>query len=800
MKKILTSILLLVSSIYTYAQVNPYPLVSIDSIQFVNSQKLSQGYTLPDYSNAKYGDTVQIEGIVSWDPHFYGLSKNRKSTFLQSANSSAWSGVEVMIDSSIFGKGAGNPTLKNLNNTTKFYDNFQPGLTVRCTGILKNFPASNSQTGHTQVMLLDYESIITNTSVTSITPAVLTIDKFMKNNGSGTQSVVPSSGEAYEGVYVEFKNVRVTDRSQGTGANSARWFWTVVDDFGNKIRIRDYSAYYRNDDNEDTYIANNYTAPATGTYLSYIRGVVIENITTSSGFIEYMLAPLMPNDVGPANPFIPPTIIFNSRNPMVPNSTQSVDIKANITDDSSVAMATLHYAVGLTNNTFTSVSMTNVGSIYTGTVPQQADGSYIKYWIEAEDNFGHKSYFPDTFGTNQDYMVIDAGITKISQIQNTPFSNGNSIFNGDTLSVDIAGVIVSTAVTSDLGIIHLQQGNAPYSGIALRQNVGDGLNQLKRGDSIRITRAMVREINGVTWLDSLRGNYTVVSSGNTLPAFVVGNIDSIAAKVYNYTEPWESMLMKFDTLYVVKVNADAPTGQFGEWAMYYSIGTGMPGIRVRGQSSDIGTTFNIDSLAQDQKMNFVQGVFSYSFSNWKLNPRNKKDLDLSSLPDKTPPVILLNGNWTDSLLLNMSYTDPGATASDDKDGNISSKIIRTGSIDSSKVGVYQLCYNVSDLAGNAAQQVCRNIIVYKNTGINSIQNQLTFAIYPNPSAGVFDLQLIQNKEKAFYTLTDVSGKIYMQKWMTQATEKIDVTTLAKGIYFVTVVSEGVSATKIITIQ
>ena len=258
--------------------------------------------------------------------------------------------------------------------------------------------------------------------------------------------------------------------------------------------------------------------------------------------------------------------------------------------------------------------------------------------------------------------------------------------------------------------------------------------------------------------------------------------------------------MKFDTLYVVKVNADAPTGQFGEWAMYYSIGTGMPGIRVRGQSSDIGTTFNIDSLAQDQKMNFVQGVFSYSFSNWKLNPRNKKDLDLSSLPDKTPPVILLNGNWTDSLLLNMSYTDPGATASDDKDGNISSKIIRTGSIDSSKVGVYQLCYNVSDLAGNAAQQVCRNIIVFKNTGINSIQNQLTFAIYPNPSAGVFDLQLIQNKEKAFYTLTDVSGKIYMQKWMTQATEKIDVTTLAKGVYFVTVVSEGVSATKIITIQ
>ncbi|MBI3234138.1 MAG: DUF5011 domain-containing protein [Bacteroidetes bacterium] len=308
--------------------------------------------------------------------------------------------------------------------------------------------------------------------------------------------------------------------------------------------------------------------------------------------------------------------------------------------------------------------------------------------------------------------------------------------------MDISATIVSTSVTNDLGIITLQESNNAYSGILLRQNTGDGLNQLKRGDIIKVSKAMVREINGVTWLDSLRGNYTVVSSGNALPAFVTGNIDSIRVNSYNYTEPWESMLMKFDTLYITQQNADAPS-QFGEWLMYYTTAGGITGIRVRGQSPDIGATFNMDSLALNQKMNFVQGVFTFSFSNWKLMPRNKQDLDLTGVPDKTPPVITLNGNWTDSLLLNKSYSDLGATAIDNKDGNITANIVRSGALDSSKVGVYQYCYNVSDAAGNAAQQVCRNIIVYKNTGINTIENNLSFELYPNPSNGIFDIN-IQN--------------------------------------------------------
>lgn len=796
MKKIIFLIAIGFAAFSGKAQVNPYPLVSIDSIQFVSAQNLSQNNTIPAYNHPVYGDTVQIEGVVSWDPQFYGLSRNRKATFLQSAVSGPWKGIEVMIDTSIFGLGSNNPTLKDLNNITKFYDNFQPGLTVRCTGILTNFPATNSQTGNSQLKLLQFESLITNTTTQNITPAVLTIDQFMKNNGAGGQTWLPATGEAYEGVYVEFKNVKVTDRSQGTGANAARWFWTIVDDFGNKIRIRDYSGYYRNDDNEATYIPNTYSPPAANTYLSYVRGVIVENIA-GSGAIDYMLAPLMPSDVGPANAFVPPTISYQYRSPMVPNASQDVTIYARITDDSAVSDAVLHYAVGYNATNFSAVSMTPVGNIYSGLIPKQADGSFVKFWIEATDNFGHKSYFPDTLGSNMDYMVVDGGLTKISQIQTTPNADGSSLWNGDTTVMDIRGVVVSSALTSDLGIIAIQQGNAPFSGIFLRQNTGDGLNALKRGDSIRITKALVREIGGATYLDSLRGNWSLISSGHALPAFVSGNIDSIALKKYNYTEPYEAMLMKFDTLYVVNLNADAPS-QFGEWVMYYQTGTGMPGVRVRGQSPDIGSTFNIDSLGMNQKMNFVQGVFTFSFSNWKLMPRNKQDLDLSNLPDKIAPVITLKGNWTDSLELGKSYTDPGATALDDREGDISSRIIRTGSIDSSKVGVYQLCYNVADNAGNNAQQVCRNVIVYTKNGISHSGIQMDIMVYPNPANGYLTVES-KTFGNATLELLDLTGKLVFQATVTNRA-KVDLSQLAKGTYMLRLISGSAMGQKIIVLQ
>ena len=70
--------------------------------------------------------------------------------------------------------------------------------------------------------------------------------------------------------------------------------------------------------------------------------------------------------------------------------------------------------------------------------------------------------------------------------------------------------------------------------------------------------------------------------------------------------------------------------------------------------------------------------------------------------DTTKPNLSLNGSSTMNIDLGSSFTDPGATAVDETDGDISSSIGVTGSVDSSTVGTYTLTYTVSDKAGDVS--------------------------------------------------------------------------------------------------
>ncbi len=83
--------------------------------------------------------------------------------------------------------------------------------------------------------------------------------------------------------------------------------------------------------------------------------------------------------------------------------------------------------------------------------------------------------------------------------------------------------------------------------------------------------------------------------------------------------------------------------------------------------------------------------------------------------DTTKPVIALLGNASVTVEAGASYTDAGATASDDVDGDISSRIVKGGSVNTSVPGNYTLTFNVSDSAGNAADQVVRTVRVSDTT-------------------------------------------------------------------------------------
>ena len=83
-----------------------------------------------------------------------------------------------------------------------------------------------------------------------------------------------------------------------------------------------------------------------------------------------------------------------------------------------------------------------------------------------------------------------------------------------------------------------------------------------------------------------------------------------------------------------------------------------------------------------------------------------------STEDKTAPILTLVGSAKVTLEVGADYVEAGATATDDKDGDITKKIvINSSKVDKSEIGDYVVTYNVSDLAGNKATELTRTVYV-----------------------------------------------------------------------------------------
>ena len=70
--------------------------------------------------------------------------------------------------------------------------------------------------------------------------------------------------------------------------------------------------------------------------------------------------------------------------------------------------------------------------------------------------------------------------------------------------------------------------------------------------------------------------------------------------------------------------------------------------------------------------------------------------------DGVAPVITLNGDNPTTLTVGDTYSEEGASATDDTDGDLSEFIAISGEVDTSVAGTYLVTYTVSDDAGNEA--------------------------------------------------------------------------------------------------
>jgi len=68
--------------------------------------------------------------------------------------------------------------------------------------------------------------------------------------------------------------------------------------------------------------------------------------------------------------------------------------------------------------------------------------------------------------------------------------------------------------------------------------------------------------------------------------------------------------------------------------------------------------------------------------------------------DTTQPVVALIGEAAMQITIGDTFTDPGATATDDTDGSLTAAIVETGEVDVATTGLYTLTYLATDAAGN----------------------------------------------------------------------------------------------------
>ena len=102
--------------------------------------------------------------------------------------------------------------------------------------------------------------------------------------------------------------------------------------------------------------------------------------------------------------------------------------------------------------------------------------------------------------------------------------------------------------------------------------------------------------------------------------------------------------------------------------------------------------------------------------------------------DITNPTITITGSAAVTIDLGDTYTDAGATANDDKDGDLTSQITVTDDIDVNKVGVYEVVYTVSDEAGNTTTET-RTVTVQANRLAGSYN---VHAVVTGAGAGTYD--------------------------------------------------------------
>ncbi len=675
-----------------------YPLVTIHDIQYIDSVG-TKGFINSPYLN----DTVRVRGVVMIrtlvDPAtdrtpimYYGSAWG---SYIQDTTSGQyWGGLNIY------------QTDTTGDNQNTFFDLADTSDYVEITGVVTNYYSTNEfQPLVNPATPINFISRLPRRPA----PIQLSVTDFMKN------LQVVNEGLKYSGMYVELHGLISANRNSSTGAFNA------YDTAGNYVMVYPQSRYYRLDHKLPS---SKYQPPADGTSITTLKGIV------SPYNSLYEILPIYPEDLI-IKGATPPSITIITRSPVKVATNKADTIYAKVVDLSSqVNGVQLHYRIGEQNRIIEDMNQTTADTnIYYAVIPGiSQDSTLVDFYITAKNVANLVGYVPsDTVKGNYFYQVNDSPLT-IRDVQYSPFGSGYSSYNG--YYVTLTGIV--TADTSDYPgkssnypqRVYMQQGSGPWTGILIGTKGMHGTDVLKfkDGDSITLTGKIVENFY-VTTIDSLTS--IVINSNNnpvptpvTVPTADIGKYPSNTISA----EQWESVLIDYKNVSVVRENADGNPGpgvsgvnnNYGE--MYVKDTLGGDSTRVSLQDGNNNYENHWDSNFIDNpaykyintgsKFSELRGIIYFSFSNYKLCPRKADDFvgfiptAVNGYTNKMPGTFGLNQNYPNPFNPStvITFSIPKASQVTLKIYDILGQEVKTLVNDSKMPGKYTISFNASSLS------------------------------------------------------------------------------------------------------
>ncbi len=152
--------------------------------------------------------------------------------------------------------------------------------------------------------------------------------------------------------------------------------------------------------------------------------------------------------------------------------------------------------------------------------------------------------------------------------------------------------------------------------------------------------------------------------------------------------------------------------------------------------------------------------------------------------DCVPPILTILGTIDTTIALNAVWVDPGATALDAFDGDLTLAIVASGTVNTQRIGEYDITYDVQDSHGNMASST-RKVSVLDPAYIKTFQRKQIAHLSPNPVSDFLNISLININPYSIeiWAINAIGKKVRLQIIEEKDKFSLSVRDLSPGVYY-----------------